>query len=129
MSENAVTPEQLFDEFDSDKDGSISDSDFLKLLAKPAELVTDEKNKEKLKSEGDVERLFSYLNEEGDGELMTKEIFTQQTVRIMRIVKEVALTNIFNIKESETIRRLELKEDVKVLEGPKMEEATEVQRV
>eukprot|EP00929_Paragymnodinium_shiwhaense_P102003 TRINITY_DN651_c0_g1_i1.p1 TRINITY_DN651_c0_g1~~TRINITY_DN651_c0_g1_i1.p1 ORF type:complete len:907 (-),score=340.16 TRINITY_DN651_c0_g1_i1:154-2874(-) len=129
MHENAVTAEKLFEEFDSDKDGQLSRDDFLHLLAKPAELEQVEAKKTLLTTESTVERLLAYLNQEGDGDKMSKDLFVQLTRRIMRVVKEVAITDDFGIKESNTIRRLEMNEDLLVLEGPKKEEATDVLRV
>jgi len=79
-------------------------------------------------SEDELGRLFASLDEAKDGSL-SKEQFIALIRVFMKIAKETVITSDISIKESKTLRRLELGEVVEVLNGPVREETVDVMRV
>lgn len=132
-----LTKEQLFAEIDTNKDGRIEASEFLAFFnengqtpeskdAKDTE-TADENGKGKLAPE-DVSRLFAYLDMEDEG-FISKEDFVGLVRLYMKVVKDTVITDAIGIKDSKTIRRLEVDEVVEVLQGPVKEGTVEVNRI
>jgi len=76
----------------------------------------------------DVERAFGGLDEERGGSV-SKAAFECLLMVLMKVVKDVAITDGLSIKEAKTLRRLECGEVLQVIEGPVKEQQTEVERV
>lgn len=79
-------------------------------------------------STDELTRLFAHMCEEEEY-TMQKETLLRQIRVYMKVVKETAMTASMSIKESKTLRRLEVNEVVEVIEGPVLEESVGVQRV
>lgn len=75
-----------------------------------------------------LRRLFPGYLDEGC-EKLSKEAFLRLVRLYHKVVKETAMTDSKNIKDSKTLRRLELNEVVEVLEGPLREGSADVMRV
>lgn len=86
------------------------------------------KEEEGLPSETDLSRLFAFLDEEKQG-FLSKEKFITLIRVFMKLVKDTVITSGISIKESKTLRRLEVGEVVEILEGPVKEDKVEVMRV
>jgi len=143
------TIEQLFDAITKNKDG-ISEADFLaffktcdrkpKAEKKDGEDVdmTDVRladlQPDDMLTEENLRRLFKYIvdEEEGENGCIPRTVFLQIARMWMRVAKETVLTNDMSIKDASSqtyVRRLEVDEVVEVLEGPKKEEDSAVERV
>jgi len=75
-----------------------------------------------------VRRLFPGYLDEGCDKL-SKEAFLRLVRLFHKVVKETAMTDNKNIKDSKTLRRLEVNEVVEVFEGPLREDTADVMRV
>jgi len=153
-----LSDEELFSRFDADGDGVIGETDFqqffagaectIRLLpsgdgeAAPAEGATEEANSaeqsadDKKAKEGEevVELLpenladvFVTLCQQGEN-YVSQEEFLRVVPQYMMVVKQTVMTEDLCIKDSKTLRRLELDEIVKVVKGPLQESATKVMR-
>mmetsp|Transcript_26423 Transcript_26423/g.78755 ORF Transcript_26423/g.78755 Transcript_26423/m.78755 type:complete len:718 (-) Transcript_26423:213-2366(-) len=79
-------------------------------------------------SEDDLKRVFAHLDEESAGSLSKEKLLN--FIRVyMKVTKETAITSEISIKDSKSIRRLEIGEVVEILEGPTKEDSVEVMRV
>merc|ERR1719498_1293337 len=58
---------------------------------------------------------------------ISRRSFLKMLERYCRCIKDIAITSEFDITEGETVRKLEVDEFVEVLEGPRIDEASEVQ--
>merc|ERR1712137_908181 len=80
-----------------------------------------------LPAEG-LSTLFLALADNGEGNI-SREGFLRLNRVYMKVVKETAMTNGISIKDSRTLRRLDVNEVVEVMEGPLREDTVEVMRV
>mmetsp|Transcript_26421 Transcript_26421/g.78745 ORF Transcript_26421/g.78745 Transcript_26421/m.78745 type:complete len:718 (-) Transcript_26421:151-2304(-) len=79
-------------------------------------------------SEDDLKRVFAHLDEESAGSLSKEKLLN--FIRVyMKVTKETAITSEISIKDSKSIRRLEIGEVVEILEGPTKEDSVDVMRV
>jgi len=76
----------------------------------------------------DWKRAFKQFDEDKTG-LVTKQILEAILMVLMKVVKDVAMTESMGIKDTKTVRRLEVGEVVQILEGPIKEETMDVLRV
>lgn len=76
----------------------------------------------------ELRRAFAALDEERTG-AVAKATFEAVFMVLMKVVKDVAVTDGCAIKDAKTLRRLEAGEVVLVLEGPVKDDQTDVQRV
>merc|ERR1712107_281489 len=120
-----LTVDQLFEEFNEKKDGKISEPAFVKILPK---CQSDSTSPQSWPSEQDLPRVFKSMDEEGKG-FLTKDDFSNAVMDYMKVVKEIGITDVPNIQECKTVRKLELKECIKVLEGPVKDDKANVSRV
>jgi len=149
--------EDVFEAIDSDKDGKIDESEFLEFFAKcerkpkAVKAKTEDQCKEgepkgekeekegaqdndndtvddSVPSDEELARLFSHFDEDGEG-YISKEKFTNLIRRFMKVAKDTVITSNMSIKESNTLRRLEVGEVVEILEGPIKEDKVDVMRV
>eukprot|EP00927_Polykrikos_kofoidii_P053469 TRINITY_DN4803_c1_g3_i1.p1 TRINITY_DN4803_c1_g3~~TRINITY_DN4803_c1_g3_i1.p1 ORF type:complete len:785 (+),score=255.80 TRINITY_DN4803_c1_g3_i1:320-2356(+) len=125
--EKLLTTESLFGEVDKKGNGKIDADQFATFFQScEKEKVEEGKVKDEL-SEEDARRLFASLDEEEEG-FLSKEAFASFARFFMKVVKETVITQSKGIKDSKTLRRLDLNEACEVLEGPFKEEAVDVLR-
>lgn len=115
------TGESFFKAMDKDGDGVVSKADFL------AFCESCEKRPESLGSP-ELERVFSSLCATASDSLNKEEVLRLVKV-YYKVIKEAVLTDVMVIKESKSVRRLEVGEIFEVLEGPEKEEQSQVDRV
>jgi len=147
--------EDVFAEMDTDKDGKITESEFLEFFTKcerepkptkakaggkdgDAKEGEDKEDKdgdkkqaepeEAVPSPDDLARLFANLDEDSEG-FLSKDKVTNLIRIFMKVSKDTVITSGMSIKESKTLRRLDVGEMVEVIEGPMKEEKVEVMRV
>jgi len=124
LKSKAITTEKLFADIAGKGKGKIDAAAFAKFLPICEKLGKDNP----WSSEEQLPKLFEYIDESKEG-FLTKEIFDQIVMHFMKVTKEIVMTDGFNIKDSKILRRLDVGEAVKILEGPKQEEAADVSRV
>jgi len=78
-------------------------------------------------SEEDLARLFEHLDGENEG--LSKEKFCSLVRVYMKVARDTVMTSDLSIKDSKTLRRLEVGEIVEVLAGPMKEGTVDVLRV
>lgn len=145
-----LTKGQLFELFDKNGDGEIDEQEFIGFF-EDAEKEIDEQEFIGSAEEADkaaapasprekpaaevvdlppeaLSRLFPGFLEEGCVTI-SQEVFLRVVRLFYKVVKETAMTESKAIKDSKTLRRLELNEVVEVLEGPVREDAAEVMRI
>jgi len=124
QAEKDLTAAALFDAIDKKKTGSFGPDQFVAFvggLAKAgegADALTEE----------DLTRSFAHFDEEKDGSV-SKASFEAMLLVLMKVVKDVAITQGLPIKDAKSLRRLEVGEIVQALAAPVKEDQTEVQRV
>lgn len=150
-----LTNEDAFAEIDADKDNKISESDFLEFFTKcerepkkakataEAESKDGETAEKKDKNEDDSKKaeseeaipsqeelatLFSNLDEDGEG-YIGKDKFINLIRVFMKVAKDTVITSGISIKDSKTLRRLDVGEIVEIVEGPIKEDKVDVMRV
>lgn len=74
---------------------------------------------EELLSDEEFKRAFTALDDEEEG-FLSEENFVRLLRQVMKVMKDIVITSEICIKESKTLRRLEVGEAVEVLEGPKL---------
>lgn len=79
-------------------------------------------------SEDDLKRTFNHLDDDEEG-FLSKEKFCTLVRVFMKVAKDTVVTAGLSIKESKTLRRLEVGEVVELLEGPQEEESVKVMRL
>lgn len=144
QQKECMSNEELFAAIDTNNDGKIDADEFIiffqstceKEPAKkaeddstetPAEGVFAETEEEAI-SEENLRRAFAHFDEDDEGALTNDKFF--HLVRVfMKVTKDTVVTDGLKIKESKTLRRLEVGEVVEVLEGPRQEEAVKVPRI
>jgi len=92
-----------------------------KAAAKPAP-------KEEPLTEEDLTRAFTYLDDDEEA-FLDKEKFCNLVRQFLKVAKDTVVTAGLSIKESKTLRRLEVGEVVEILEGPQEEETVKVMRL
>jgi len=136
---NKLSNEELYEVVDTAKDDKIDEAEwlaFFKTCAKdpPAAGKAEEDGDAKKEtpsselSEEQLVRLFNSLDEEEDGSI-PKSRFINFVRHFMKVSKETVMTSEMVIKESKTLRRLEVGEVVEVLQGPVEETTVKLQRV
>jgi len=116
QDEKKLSVDGLFAEFDADKDDRVDEKEFSAFFAKCEKPKKDGEDSANIPAE-DLSRLFGSLDEEDAGAI-SKEIFYCFIRRHMKVVKETVMTEDMPIKDTKTVRRLELNEVCEVLEGP-----------
>jgi len=153
-----LSDEELFSKFDVDGDGVIGEADFQQFFGTaeltirplpsgdsdgaPAEGAAEEADGagqpvdgQNGKEEGkviellpeDLADVFVSLCQQGEKHISQEEFF-RVVPQYMIVVKQTVMTDGLCIKDSKTLRRLELDEIVKVVKGPLQERATKVMR-
>lgn len=121
IAERKLTAEALFKAADKDEDGVITKADFAAFLEECAQGACPQ--------EGDrVERLFALLDEAGAGSIPKDTLF-RLVLKHYVVVKETVVTTEMAIKESKSIRRLDVEEIIEVHEGPLKDESSGVMRL
>jgi len=140
-----LTSDGLFADIDASKDGRIDEREFLDFFGrcarepKVAEAKAGEEGQQAQAEGGreeetpgppreDLSRLFACLDEDGEG-YISKDKFTNLVRVFMKVAKDTVITSGISIKESKTLRRLEVGEIVEILEGPIKEDKVDVMRV
>jgi len=119
--------------FDSTGSGKVGESEFTAFFTGAAKLPPVEpKNGEDAEvvpqlSETDLSRLFSSLDDQGEGSL-SKEAVVSMIRCYMKVTKETVMTEAQGIKDAKTVRRLEVNEICEVLDGPVREESVGIIR-
>jgi len=124
QAEKSLTAEALFKAINTKGGDSFGEDE---LVAFIGELPKAEGQAEALKEEN-VRRAFAAIDEEKAGSV-SKTTFDAVLMVLMKVVKDVAITDSIKIKEAKSVRRLEVGEVVQVLEGPAKEEDAAVERV
>jgi Ca2+-binding EF-hand superfamily protein len=88
----------------------------------------DEEELVEVPSSEDLKRVFAVLDENEEGSL-SKEIFLNLIRVFMKVAKDTVISDGMSVKDSKTIRRLEVGEVVEVLEGPMKEDSAELMRI
>jgi len=145
----SLSDKELFSKFDVDCDGVIGKADFQQFFA-GAELTIRPlpSDSEGAAAEGaaeeadgavqpageviellleDLADVFVSLCQQGE-KYVSQEEFFRVVPQYMIVVKQTAMTDGLCIKDSTTLRRLELDEIVRVVKGPLQESATKVMR-
>jgi len=76
-----------------------------------------------------AEKVFEYMNAKGTAEGISEAEFTALVKDMYTCASGIALTDEFVIGKSKVVRTLEVGEKLEVLEGPKQEETTKVDRI
>jgi len=119
----AAKPEDNGDKKEEKEDGEKTDEK--KEDGKEAE---EEEEEEAVPSEQDLARLFNSLDEDGEG-MIVKDKFINLIRAFMKVAKDTVITAGISIKESKTLRRLDIGELVEIIEGPLKEDTVGVVRV
>merc|ERR1719287_111517 len=111
------------------KTDAVTSGDFVKFVsACEKEPVEEGKEAPEPPSADDLARVFAHLDEESAGSLSKEKLLN--FIRVyMKVTKETAITSEISIKDSKSIRRLEIGEVVEILEGPVKEDSVDVMRV
>eukprot|EP00418_Pyrodinium_bahamense_P090414 CAMPEP_0179035354 /NCGR_PEP_ID=MMETSP0796-20121207/13068_1 /TAXON_ID=73915 /ORGANISM="Pyrodinium bahamense, Strain pbaha01" /LENGTH=1161 /DNA_ID=CAMNT_0020731625 /DNA_START=58 /DNA_END=3543 /DNA_ORIENTATION=+ len=147
---NKLTNEEMFADIDTNKDEKIDESEFMAFYKRCDKEPKKEKAKAEKKEDGDVKdevkdedekpeeseelteedlaKVFASLDDDEEG-FIVKDKFTNVIRTFMKVSKDTVITTGINIKETKTLRRLELGEVVEILEGPVKEDTVDVLRV
>lgn len=101
----------------ADADGAVEKKDEIKVSGNDFQVA-----------EVELKKLFGCLDEEHKG-FLSKDKFTNLIRLFMKVARDTVITGDLRIKESKTMRRLEVGEVVEVIEGPIKEESVNVLRV
>lgn len=138
-----LTEDELFNCFDTASDGVIDSDHFLAYFERADKAIrpfkAEDEAGETVVPDEDVEAETVELNPEDlaevfallcgkDESTVTKAAFVHQIPQYFVVVKQTALTDKLGIKESSTLRRLEVDEVLKVLKGPVKEAVSGVLR-
>lgn len=123
--EGRLTIEDLFNMFDTDKDGSVSENEFLAFFADNASKVQGKV----LKTPTEEELRFLFISNSEDEGNLTLDQLKQAVSVTMEVVKVTALTDGLSIQKSQAVRELSLGEVLEVVEGPEFETTIKVNRV
>jgi len=127
QKEKALTGADLFAEFHSKSKDVITEKEFLKFFKTCERKPKDEEADASGPSPEDLSRVFKDVAEESSS--ISKEVFLRVVRIYMKVLKESVITEGISIKDSKTLRRLELNEVVEVVEGPKKEDKADVMRI
>eukprot|EP00930_Biecheleria_cincta_P027599 TRINITY_DN19359_c0_g1_i1.p1 TRINITY_DN19359_c0_g1~~TRINITY_DN19359_c0_g1_i1.p1 ORF type:complete len:667 (+),score=193.51 TRINITY_DN19359_c0_g1_i1:28-2001(+) len=120
--------EELFNSFETDKDGSVGEKQFLAFFAdNVAKALAEKKGQLKMPSEEDLSLFYSSCKKKGGG--LSLEDFKSFFSVHMQVVKVTAMTQKLSVAESEPVRDLRLGEDLLVLAGPEFDSSIKVNRV
>lgn len=135
QQDSKLSKDAMFEQFDADKDGSVSEADFLKFFAackkeEPKEEDGKTAPKKDPPSEAELARVFKHLDEDDEGTI-SKDRLLVLIRRLMKVSSETALCSGMSIKDKDTktLRRMEVNEVVEVLEGPIEDDSAGVMRV
>lgn len=152
-----LSKEDMFAAVDGDKDGEISEKEFLRFFTacerepvkkaaknsgpkKTGEQAAEQNDEEKEAdtpeevvlaeppSPADLSRVFKHLTGEGEDSL-SKEVFLSIIRVFMKVVKDGVITADATVKDSKQLRRIEVGEVIDVLEGPTKDEDVGVMRI
>jgi len=117
--EKKLSQDDLLKAMDKDGDGSVNRADFSAFLegCEGLSLDTDK-----------MDRLYNSLDEGSKGSI-PEEMLLRLVRRYYRVVQETVITTERTIKESKTIRRLEVNEVVQVFEGPLKDDTLDISRI
>lgn len=93
----------------------VSEADFLAYAKKCDDLKEIDKEK--------LTKVFKFMS--GGADTLSKEAFEAAFRSFYKVVKQTVVTDHLSIKESKTVRRLEVDEVLEVFEGPKTESVKE----
>ncbi|CAK0895496.1 unnamed protein product [Prorocentrum cordatum] len=140
QKETKLSRDELFKAVDANKDGKISEADFVKFFVtckrppKPqdpkAKADADADGEEELDTAPDdagLQKVFKNLVD-GDKDFLTKERFASVVRHLMKVATVSVLSKELKA-DSEAVRKLEAREVVEVLEGPIEDEASKTKRV
>jgi len=122
-----LNPEELFEVVDNDKDGKIDERDF-QAFFKSCEKNTEAEAEGSALTKDDLTRLFASLCEDEESSI-SKDDFCCLARRYMKVVKETVVTDSMDIKDSKTLRRLEIGEVCEMAKSAIKEENSEVMRL
>jgi hypothetical protein len=126
-----LSNEDVFSEL-SKKADHITKANFLKFFEKCEKEPTDESDEKKKAppalSVEDLTRLFTYLDDEAQGRVSKEKMLSLIRV-IFKVVKDTVLSDGVDIKESQTLRRLETGEALEALGFEEKNEEADVTRV
>mmetsp|Transcript_69322 Transcript_69322/g.198823 ORF Transcript_69322/g.198823 Transcript_69322/m.198823 type:complete len:727 (+) Transcript_69322:22-2202(+) len=114
LAAEQATPAELFKQVAGYK--STFDKDMFAAFMVTTPKAEGEKEGEDI-AEEDFARAFAILDEEKSG-AVSEETLVAMFRKVMKVVKDVAMTGSLSIKDTKSVRRLEVGEAVEVLEGP-----------
>jgi Ca2+-binding EF-hand superfamily protein len=126
QGEKNFTNEEMFNHFDTNKNGKIEKSEFLKFFAEH-KLPAKEGEESPEITEDNLARLFGYLDQENEG-FISKEQFIGLVKKFMKVVKASVITDAKSIK-SKIQRRLDEGEVVEVITAASLDKDAEVKRM
>jgi len=121
QKQKSLSPLAMFKEMCGGTE-SLSDDAFASFM----ESLPEVEGAEQKLSHDDFKRAFTALDEEKEGKI-SSEAFVPLLWKVMKVVKQIALTPDKSMSDTTVLRRLEEEEVLEVLEGPVVEE--EVQRI
>jgi len=130
-----MTTEQLFTSIDANKDGRVESKEFLKFFTSCEKPQPEDQEKTDMLTPATLLRLFASLIAEEKPDMfitnpkLSKDYFLFLVRVYMKVVEPTVITEGKDIKDSKTIRRLEVGETVEVLEGPIKDGTVDIERV
>jgi len=128
QKETKMSISALFSAIDTSEKGAIHPENFVAYMMKLSEVKPGSDEKKDSLTEEELTRVFKIFDEEKEGSI-SSDTFKGIMRVMMKVVKDVAITETFCIKDTKTVRRLDLGEVIEVVDGPRKEEATDVTRV
>eukprot|EP00928_Gymnodinium_smaydae_P064847 TRINITY_DN480_c0_g2_i2.p1 TRINITY_DN480_c0_g2~~TRINITY_DN480_c0_g2_i2.p1 ORF type:complete len:1009 (-),score=267.50 TRINITY_DN480_c0_g2_i2:216-3242(-) len=119
VAEKKITAEELFTQVDKDQDGLANEAEFSAFLAERTACGLDAET---------VGRLVNHLSEP-ESRAVNRATFLGLVRAHFVVVKETVMTSDMSIKDSKTIRRLDVHEAVEVLDGPLKDEELGITRL
>ncbi|CAK0799245.1 unnamed protein product [Prorocentrum cordatum] len=139
QTESKLSRDELFKAVDADKDGKISEAEFVKFFVTCKRPPKPQDPKAKADADGEealdtapddegLQKVFKhFVDEDGEG-FLTKERFASVVRHLMKVVTVSVLSKELKT-DSEAVRKLESREVVEVLEGPMEDEVSKMKRV
>lgn len=122
QAEKKMSAAAIFDEIKKAGEG-FDESEFVAYISGLAGAEGEEEM-----AEEELGRAFKAFDDDGLGTI-SKASFEASLMVLMKVMKDVALTEMLSIKDSKAVRRLICGEAVQLLEGPVREDTAEVDRV
>jgi Ca2+-binding EF-hand superfamily protein len=137
QKESKLSKDALFKAIDANKDGKISEAEFVKFFAvckrppRPKDPKAEGEGEEELETapeNEDLQKVFKSFDGDKEG-FLTKEVFASVVRHLMKVMTVSAVLSKELKMDSEAVRKLDSREVVEVLEGPFEDEESKTKRV